>query len=176
MDTDAQEATEETIFTGDDLMTGPPAPLVPPELAPQILDGVELCSSHLRKLFECLHKNDIEPFCQDEIVIYHRCSQNRDATVRRKMYKAEETLGRVLPDDLLQERLAKLKADMTLLERRFLLASGLEGVEGFRQRWTLNGQFQDTKNRMESLEKGVASKQQQETEAAPSQKAWWHVW
>lgn len=53
MDTDSQEATEETIFTGEDLMSGPPSPVVPPELAPQILDGVELCASHLRKLFEC---------------------------------------------------------------------------------------------------------------------------
>lgn len=41
----------------------------------------------------------------------------QDAAVRRKMYKAEETLGRVLPDDLRQERLAKLKSDTTLLER-----------------------------------------------------------
>lgn len=174
MDTSAQEGAEETIFTGEDLMTGAPSPQVPPELAPQVLDGIELCSSHLRRLFMCLHKNDIEPFCQDEILIYQRCSRNRDATVRSKIYKAEETLGRVLPEDLLEERVAKLKSDLTRLDRHFLLASGVEGVEGFRQRWTLNGQLMDTKNRMESLEKGVASKQQETI--APNGRAWWQIW
>lgn len=44
---------EETILTGDDLMMGPPSPVVPPELASHVLDGLETCASSLRRLFHC---------------------------------------------------------------------------------------------------------------------------
>ena len=44
---------EETILTGDDLMMGPPSPCVPPELASHVLDGIESCSTSLRRLFHC---------------------------------------------------------------------------------------------------------------------------
>ncbi len=44
---------EETILTGDDLMLGPPSPVVPPEVASHVLDGLETCSTALRRLFLC---------------------------------------------------------------------------------------------------------------------------
>lgn len=44
---------EETILVGDDLMTGPPSPLIPPEIAPHVLEGVNLCDGLLRSLYLC---------------------------------------------------------------------------------------------------------------------------
>ncbi len=44
---------EETILTGDDIMLGPPSPVVPPEVASHVLDGLETCSAALRRLFLC---------------------------------------------------------------------------------------------------------------------------
>ena len=44
---------EETILTGDDLMMGPPSPMVPPEVASHVLEGLETCSASLRRLFQC---------------------------------------------------------------------------------------------------------------------------
>ncbi|KAI9079331.1 hypothetical protein K1719_038630 [Acacia pycnantha] len=38
------------ILVGDDLMTGPPSPLVPPEIASHVLEGVDLCDGILRSL------------------------------------------------------------------------------------------------------------------------------
>jgi hypothetical protein len=50
---DSQPTMEETIMVGDDLMTGPPSPIVPPEIASHVLQGVDLCDVILRKLFLC---------------------------------------------------------------------------------------------------------------------------
>jgi len=44
---------DETILVGDDLMTGPPSPVVPPEIASHVLQGVDLCDGILRNLFLC---------------------------------------------------------------------------------------------------------------------------
>lgn len=44
---------EETILVGDDLMMGPPSPIIPPEIASHVLEGVELCDGLLRNLFLC---------------------------------------------------------------------------------------------------------------------------
>ncbi|KAI3524770.1 hypothetical protein L1887_03434 [Cichorium endivia] len=58
---DAQPTMEETVLVGDDLMSGPPSPLVPPEIASHVLQGVNLCDGIPRKLFlytitvECLY-------------------------------------------------------------------------------------------------------------------------
>ncbi|PNX96974.1 hypothetical protein L195_g020192 [Trifolium pratense] len=51
MDVDSQPTMEETILVGDDLMTGPPSPIVPPDIASHVLEGVDLCDVILRKLF-----------------------------------------------------------------------------------------------------------------------------
>lgn len=40
-------------MTGNDLMVGPPAPLLPADLAPRILDGVDTCQGSLRRLYKC---------------------------------------------------------------------------------------------------------------------------
>jgi hypothetical protein len=34
---------------------------------------------------------------------------------------------------------------LTVPNRRLILASGIEGIEGFRQRWSLHGRLTDTK-------------------------------
>lgn len=93
---------EETILVGDDLMMGPPSPVIPPEIASHVLEGVELCDGILRNLFLCksvfpssslcilgldyivlgflflgLQINDIEPFCQDELALYRQCAEKR---------------------------------------------------------------------------------------------------
>lgn len=44
---------EETILVGDDLMLGPPSPLIPQEIASHVLEGVDLCDGILRNLFLC---------------------------------------------------------------------------------------------------------------------------
>jgi hypothetical protein len=38
-----------------------------------------------------------------------------------------------------------LACGLICLCRRMILASGLEGMEGFRQRWSLHGQLEDTR-------------------------------
>lgn len=50
---DSQPTMEETILVGDDLMMGPPSPLIPPEIASHVLEGVDLCDGILRNLFLC---------------------------------------------------------------------------------------------------------------------------
>lgn len=50
---DSQPMMEETILVGDDLMMGPPSPVIPPEIASHVLQGVELCDGILRNLFLC---------------------------------------------------------------------------------------------------------------------------
>ncbi|KAL2613026.1 hypothetical protein R1flu_024718 [Riccia fluitans] len=179
MDTDAQEQIEEVILTGDDLMTGPPSPLIPADISSKVLSGMELCSANLRKLFECLHKNDIEPFCQDEILMYKHCAQARDTVLRERIYDIEEALGRRMPESEVVERVEKLKSASELLERRFILASGFEGIEGFRQRWSLNGQLHDTKKRIERLELGLASRKEDEAQPLPApsrRRSWYQLW
>lgn len=50
---DSQQTMEETILVGDDLMLGPPSPIIPPEIATHVLEGVDLCDGILRNLFLC---------------------------------------------------------------------------------------------------------------------------
>ena len=50
---DSQPTMEETILVGDDLMMGPPSPLIPAEIASHVLEGVDLCDGILRNLFLC---------------------------------------------------------------------------------------------------------------------------
>lgn len=50
---DAEPTMEETILVGDDLMMGPPSPIIPPEIASHVLEGVEMCDGILRNLFLC---------------------------------------------------------------------------------------------------------------------------
>jgi hypothetical protein len=50
---DSQQTMEETILVGDDLMMGPPSPLIPPEIASHVLEGVDMCDGILRNLFLC---------------------------------------------------------------------------------------------------------------------------
>ncbi|GAB2233933.1 hypothetical protein Droror1_Dr00003163 [Drosera rotundifolia] len=166
MDVDSQPTMEETILVGDDLMLGPPSPIIPPEIASHVLEGVDLCDGLLRNLFLCLQVNDIEPFCQDEIVLYRQCVERRDKDLRKKLEDSEHKLGISMPLEQANERATQLESEAITLERRLILASGVEGMEGFRQRWSLHGRLTDTRKRLESLKQGI-EKRGKDDEPAP---------
>ncbi|KAK1559682.1 hypothetical protein Q3G72_017234 [Acer saccharum] len=172
MDVDAQPTMEETILVGDDLMMGPPSPFIPPEIASHVLEGVDLCDGILRNLFLCLQINDIEPFCQEEIALYRECSEKRDKELRQRLQDSECKLGLSMPLDQAKERSAQLESEVTSLERRLILASGIEGMDGFRQRWSLHGRLTDTKNRLESLKQGMQTRKKDEPVPVSTTKKW----
>ncbi|THF97515.1 hypothetical protein TEA_011303 [Camellia sinensis var. sinensis] len=159
---DSQPMMEETILVGDDLMMGPPSPLIPPEIASHVLEGVDLCDGILRNLFLCLQINDIEPFCQDEIALYRQCAEKRDKELRERLQDSERKLGSTMPLDEANERAAQLESEVTSLDRRLILASGIEGMDGFRQRWSLHGHLTDTKRRLEALKMGMEKRKKDE--------------
>uniref|UniRef100_A0A5B7BB19 DUF7803 domain-containing protein n=1 Tax=Davidia involucrata TaxID=16924 RepID=A0A5B7BB19_DAVIN len=172
MDVDSQPTMEETILVGDDLMMGPPSPLIPPEIASHVLEGVDLCDGILRNLFLCLQINDVEPFCQDEIALYRQCAENRDKELRQRLQDSERKLGLSMPFDQAKERSAQLESEATSLERRLILASGVEGMEGFLQRWSLHGRFTDTKRRLEALKQGIEKRIEDEPVGGSTTKRW----
>lgn len=177
MDVDSKPGMEETILVGDDLMMGPPSPVIPPEIASHVLEGVDLCDGILRNLFLCLQINDIEPFCQDEIALYRQCAERRDKELRQRLQDSERKLGISMPLELAKERSNQLEAEATQLERRLILASGVEGMEGFRQRWSLHGQLTDTKRRMEALNQGVENRAKDISPAeSTTKKRRWFFW
>ncbi|KAM5584431.1 hypothetical protein ABKV19_004017 [Rosa sericea] len=152
---------EETILVGDDLMMGPPSPIIPPEIASHVLEGVDLCDGILKNLFLCLQINDIEPFCQDELAMYKQCAEKRDRELRKRIQDSEQKLGLSMPLNDAKERASQLETEVTSLDRRLILASGLEGIEGFRQRWSLHGHLTDTKKRLESLKQGMENRKRE---------------
>ncbi|CAH9112060.1 unnamed protein product [Cuscuta europaea] len=158
MDVDAEPTMDETILIDEDLMVGPPSPIIPPEIASHVLEGIDTCDGLLRNLFLCLQVNDIEPFCQDEIIMYQQCAEKRDKELRQRLQDSEHKLGLSMPLEKAKERAIHLESEATSLERRFILASGVEGMEGFRQRWSLHGRMTDTKKRLESLKQGIESR------------------
>ncbi|KAL1557635.1 hypothetical protein AAHA92_08189 [Salvia divinorum] len=176
MDVDSKPGMEETILVGDDLMMGPPSPVIPPEIASHVVEGVDLCDGILRNLFLCLQINDIEPFCQDEIALYKQCAEKRDKELRQRLQDSERKLGMSMPLNLANERSTQLEAEATQLERRLILASGVEGMEGFRQRWSLHGRLTDTKKRLEALKLGMESRKKDEPIAESSTKKRWFFW
>ncbi|KAL7124883.1 hypothetical protein ABFS83_14G078600 [Erythranthe nasuta] len=176
MDVDSKPSMEETILVGDDLMMGPPSPIIPPEIASHVLEGVDLCDGMLRNLFLCLQINDIEPFCQDEIALYRQCAERRDKELRERLQDSERRLGMSMPLELATERTKQLESEATSLERRFILASGVQGMEGFRQRWSLHGRLTDTKKRLEALKQGMENKKKDESVAEITTKKRWFVW
>lgn len=173
MDVDSQPTMEETILVGEDLMMGPPSPIIPPEIASHVLQGVDLCDGILKNLFLCLQINDIEPFCQDEIALYRQCAERRDKELRQRLQDSEHKLGLSMPLDQANERTAQLESQVTSLERRLILASGIEGIEGFRQRWSLHGRLTDTRKRLEALKQGL-EKRKDDTKPVqnPTSKRW----
>lgn len=177
MDVDSKPGMEETILVGDDLMMGPPSPVIPPEIASHVLEGVDLCDGILRNLFLCLQINDIEPFCQDEIALYRQCAERRDKELRRRLQDSERKLGISMPLELAKERSNQLEAEATQLERRLILASGVEGMEGFRQRWSLHGRLTDTKRRVEALNQGIENRTKDISPAeSTTKKRRWFFW
>ncbi|CAA0825214.1 Unknown protein [Striga hermonthica] len=179
MDVDSKPMMEETILVGDDLMMGPPSPLIPPEIASHVLEGVDLCDGILRNLFLCLQINDIEPFCQDEIALYRHCAERRDKELRERLQDSERKLGMSMPLELAKERSSQLEAETTQLERRLILASGVEGMEGFRQRWSLHGRLTDSKSRLVALKQGMDSRKkdgQDEQAGESTTKKRWFFW
>ncbi|KAL8501196.1 hypothetical protein ACS0TY_020665 [Phlomoides rotata] len=177
MDVDSKPGMEETILVGDDLMMGPPSPIIPPEIASHVLEGVDLCDGILRNLFLCLQINDIEPFCQDEIAMYRQCAERRDKELRQRLQDSERKLGISMPLELAHERSKQLEAESSTLERRLILASAAEGMEGFRQRWSLHGRLTDTKRRLDALKQGMENRIKDEPVEKPTtKKKSWFFW
>eukprot|EP00850_Spirogloea_muscicola_P019141 SM000184S03774 [mRNA] locus=s184:226128:228461:+ [translate_table: standard] len=172
---------EETVLTADDLMAGPPPPLVLEELADAALAGLDLCNHQLRVLFECLHRHDIEPFCQEEIIRFRRCSQQRDKELRERLLGAEQAYSAKLSSEDRRQRSEELEALISLLDRRLILATGMEGMAGFKQRWQLNGQLHDARSRLQVLkdvDKGAiatTTTAAPHTGEKPRRQHWW-VW
>ncbi|PWA54727.1 hypothetical protein CTI12_AA432540 [Artemisia annua] len=131
---DAQPMMEETILVGDDLMLGPPSPVIPPEIA------------------------------------------DHDKELRQRLQDSEYKLGLSMPLDLAKERATQLESKTTTLERHLILASGIEGADGFRQRWSLHGRLTDTKKMMEALKKGLENRKSEDNDTAsikaPATKRW----
>ncbi|CAN1171453.1 hypothetical protein LINPERHAP2_LOCUS29574 [Linum perenne] len=183
MDVDAQPTMEETILVGEDLMLGPASPVIPKEIASHVLEGVELCDGILKNLFLCLQVNDIEPFCQDELSLYRECAEKRDKQLRQRLQDSEHKLGLSMPLDEAKERIAQLEAEATAYERRLILAIGVEGIEGFRQRWSFHGRMSDTKKRLEALKQGMEGRNQELKKEQPppsppsnNDKKKWGLW
>ncbi|KMZ59853.1 hypothetical protein ZOSMA_64G00700 [Zostera marina] len=179
MDVDSATTMEETVLVGDDLMLGPPSPIIPQEIASHVLEDVDLCDGILRNLFLCLQVNDIEPFCQDEIVLYRQCTEARDKKLRQRLQDSEYKLGLAMPIEDANKRSSQLQSEITTFERRLILASGIEGIEGFRQRWSLHGQLEDTKKRLDSLNEGISKGKKERKEdlvVEGSNKKKWFFW
>ncbi|KAI3472491.1 hypothetical protein Pfo_031064 [Paulownia fortunei] len=123
MDVDSKPTMEETILVGDDLMMGPPSPLIPPEIASHVLEGVDLCDGILRNLFLCLQINDIEPFCQDEIALYRQCAERRDKELRQRLQDSERKLGMSMPLEQAKERFNQLDSESTQMESSYVRES-----------------------------------------------------
>ncbi|KAK4369486.1 hypothetical protein RND71_013278 [Anisodus tanguticus] len=152
-----KKTMEETILVGDDLMMGPPSPVIPPEIVSHVLECVDLCDGILRNLFLCLQINDMEPFCQDAIALYRQCAERRE--LRQRLQDSEQKLGMSMPLDQAKERATQLESETTSLERLFLqwscalietitrrliLASGFEGI-GRRRLEALKGGMENRK-------------------------------
>ncbi|KAL6959281.1 hypothetical protein U1Q18_039422 [Sarracenia purpurea var. burkii] len=62
-----------------------------------------------------------------------------DKELRQRLQDSEHTLGLSMPLDEAKQRAAQLESEVTTLE------SGIEGAEGFRQRWSLHGRVTDSR-------------------------------
>ncbi|XP_022898641.1 uncharacterized protein LOC111412104 [Olea europaea var. sylvestris] len=81
-----------------------------------------------------------------------------------------------MPLDQAKERANQLESEVTLLERRLILASGVEGMEGFRQRWSLHGCLTDTKRRLDALKQGMENRKKEEPIGDSTTKRRWFFW
>ncbi|KAF0915740.1 hypothetical protein E2562_038588 [Oryza meyeriana var. granulata] len=90
---------------------------------------------------------------------------SHDKEIRERLQDSEYKLGFSMPLEEAKERATQLQSEVTLLERRMILASGLGGMEGFRQRWSLHGQLEDTRKRLEALNHGMEKRGSQSSPA-----------
>ncbi|RWW49305.1 hypothetical protein BHE74_00044566, partial [Ensete ventricosum] len=125
-----------------------------------------------------LQINDIESFCQDAIVLYLECAKKRVSNIylRRRFSDSEHILGLSMPIEEAKERAAQRQSEVTSLERQMILASGIQGMEGFHQRWSLHGHLEDTERRLEALNQGIEKRKadmiQGEPKRDPVRKKW----
>lgn len=99
---------------------------------------------------------------------------HQDAEVRKRIQDAEKTLALTMPETDARERLAQLKTEAEVLERRMILASGIEGVDGFRQRWSMHGRLYDTNKRIECIASGLESRVKHEPPQEQHSRSWWN--
>ncbi|PRQ33186.1 hypothetical protein RchiOBHm_Chr5g0054771 [Rosa chinensis] len=95
MDVDSQPTMEETILVGDDLMMGPPSPIIPPEIASHVL---LMCL----KVLICL-----------KVYFY-------DRELRKRLQDSEQKLGLSMPLNDAKERASQLETEVTSLDRYVL--------------------------------------------------------
>ncbi|KAK6141714.1 hypothetical protein DH2020_024548 [Rehmannia glutinosa] len=81
-----------------------------------------------------------------------------------------------MPLELAKERSTQLESETTQLERRLILASGVEGMEGFRQRWSLHGRLTDTKEPTQALKQGMDNRKKDESVGELTTKKKWFFW
>ncbi|CAL9047380.1 unnamed protein product [Musa banksii] len=117
----------------------------------------------------------------NEIVLYRECAAKRDKELRRRLSDSEHKLGLSMPIEEAKERAAQLQSEVTSLERHMILASGIQGMEGFHQRWSLHGHLEDTERRLEALNQGIEKRKvdmiQGEPKRDPVRKKWvfWQI-
>ncbi|KAF5931120.1 hypothetical protein HYC85_031993 [Camellia sinensis] len=116
---------EETILIGDDLMMGPPSPLIPPKIASHVLEGVDLCDGILRNLFLC-------KFCLFPslllLFLFSRALSFEDKELREQLQDSEHKLGSSMPLDEANERATQLQSEVTSLDRYLVFISKHEMI------------------------------------------------
>uniref|UniRef100_A0A2P2K2Y5 DUF7803 domain-containing protein n=1 Tax=Rhizophora mucronata TaxID=61149 RepID=A0A2P2K2Y5_RHIMU len=103
----------------------------------------------------------------------------QDKEIRQRLEDSECKLGLSMPLDDAKARAGQLESEATALERRLILASGIEGIQGFRQRWSLHGRLTDTKKRLESLKQGIDNRKKDVEKDEPAQSSTakrWFFW
>ncbi|CAL9748692.1 unnamed protein product [Musa acuminata subsp. burmannicoides] len=108
-------------------------------------------------------------------------SSNPDKELRRRLSDSEHKLGLSMPIEEAKERAAQLQSEVTSLERHMILASGIQGMEGFHQHWSLHGHLDYTERRLEALNQGRIEKRkadmiQGEPKRDPVRKKWVFFW
>ncbi|GKU93885.1 hypothetical protein SLEP1_g7443 [Rubroshorea leprosula] len=64
-------------------------------------------------LNQLLTINNVEPFCQDELVLYRQCAERRDKELRQRLKDSEGKLGLSMPLEQAKERASEPESEVT---------------------------------------------------------------
>ncbi|KAL2503449.1 Wall-associated receptor kinase 2 [Abeliophyllum distichum] len=144
---------EKTILVGDDLMMGPPSPLIPPEIAARNGSRIEVqLGRTLTGPMSCTKK--IDRYDSFTILTSWWLFLGNFSKVRKFVFLLETT-----------RHVANEAESMSFISdfRRSILASRVEGMEGFRQRWSLHGCLIDTKRRLVAMKQRMENRKNEES-------------